>query len=186
MAWARFRLKKLRVLTAWIGALVLFLSARIDNASFWIGVPIAIGGGLLRIWSLGFMERKGKVLTTSGPFSYVRNPLYVGNFFIGLGILILCRNLFLLAFFLIGFTILHWALIRQEEKELGEKFGNLYTEYCKHVGRIIPTFAPFSGGGRTHFERKRLWQHREYMTFLGLAAIIAASILSLRLHLKVF
>ena len=79
----RFKFKKLRVLLAWVGGVILFLNSHSNERSFRIGIPIVIAGELMRLWSLGFIERKGKKLATCGPFAYVRNPLYVGNFLMG-------------------------------------------------------------------------------------------------------
>ena len=174
MTWNRLRFKKIRILLAWIGCAALFLNAKTNDSSFRIGVPIVIGGELIRIWALGYLEQKGKVLATNGPFSYVRNPLYIGNFFIGLGVTIISYQWLFLVLFLIGFFVIYQGVVQNEEKELATRFGGSYVDYRKKVGAFLPRWAPFSGRGRTRFELKRLWKHHEHITVIGIALLVAA------------
>ena len=107
MAWYRLQFKKLRLLLAWIAGPLLFVSSRSNEQSFRLGVPVLIAGELLRLWATGYMEEKGQKLATDGPFAYVRNPLYISNFLIGLGIVLIVHNPGILAVFLIGFAVLY-------------------------------------------------------------------------------
>ena len=87
-----FRPKKLRVLLAWIGAPFLFIYSNVSDLSFLWGVILMAAGELIRLWSLGFVEKKGKELAMNGPYAFTRNPLYVGNFFLGLGLVTIAAN----------------------------------------------------------------------------------------------
>ena len=81
----RLQPKKLRLLLAWTGGILLIFNTRIDEQSFLVGIPVVILGELIRILASGYLEKKGQKLATSGPFAFVRNPLYIGNFTLGFG-----------------------------------------------------------------------------------------------------
>ncbi len=168
----RFKFKKLRILLAWVGGAALFLNSHANECSFQIGVPIAIAGEIIRLWSLGFIERKGKKLATNGPFSYVRNPLYVGNFLLGLGIVTISWNPLLLAVFLVGFGVLYWGTVRKEEKELGASFGETYFRYLRGVPCFFPRWTPYPDRDKVSFQLNLLWKNREHVTLLGLATLL--------------
>ena len=52
-----------------------------------LGGIITLAGMLLRLWAAGHII-KGRVLTRSGPYAFHRNPLYLGSFFMALGIIV--------------------------------------------------------------------------------------------------
>ena len=114
----RLQFKKLRLLLAWLGGIFLLLNSHISDESFRWGVPLVILGELIRILASGYLEKKGTKLATAGPFAYVRNPLYVGNFFLGLGFVVMSHNLINVAIFLSGFFLLYRGTIRNEEARL--------------------------------------------------------------------
>lgn len=157
---------------AWLGGIFLFLQSDISPVGFWIGVPIAVAGMLTRAWASVFIEGKNIKLATGGPFAYVRNPLYVGNFLIGLGIVMIVRNWLTITVFLGGFAILYWGTIRKEEENLKKTFGEAYLRYLKAVPRFIPRLTAYSGRDKAPVQWKLLWKHRELETFCGLLLVI--------------
>ncbi|MFQ6608633.1 MAG: methyltransferase family protein [Fidelibacterota bacterium] len=91
-------------------------------------------------------------LCTSGPFAYVRNPLYLGNVIIYSGMVLIAGGehvwLFLpvtLAFF----SIQYGLIISLEEETLLRKFGEDYQEYRLSVPRLFPRLSPWMGGSNT-------------------------------------
>jgi len=173
--WPRFRFKKLRILVAWIGGALCLFNAHISDDTFRIGVPLVILGELMRIWAGGHVERKGGKLAVSGPFAYIRNPLYLGNFLIGLGVVIIFGNPVFMVIFLIGFGIVYWGTIRKEETVLQETFGESYSDYYNNVPRLFPKLSPYKGGEKTSFQWRLLLKHREHVTtmaiILGMAGL---------------
>ena len=100
----------------------------------------------MRIWAIRHIGRsartrlrKAKKLVNSGPYQYVRNPIYIGNFFIIAGFCVLSELLWffpiMVAFFIFQYSfIVHW-----EEDLLFERFGVRYQSYCLEVNRWVPT-----------------------------------------------
>lgn len=169
----RFKFKKLRLLLAWLGGILLILNTHINDDSFRLGFPIIIFGELIRILSSGYLESKGKKLATSGPFAYVRNPLYVGNFILGLGMVITSNSILNSVIFIGGFAILYFGTVKKEEKVLTEEFGADYLDYMKEVPRFIPRFKPYSKSSRDPFLWSSVIKHREYITVAGIVLLIA-------------
>ncbi|MGJ1433021.1 methyltransferase family protein [Sphingobacterium spiritivorum] len=116
---------------------------------------ISLAGLLIRAYTVGYSPKntsgrntaQGQVadtLNTTGIYSVVRNPLYLGNFFMWLGLALLTENVW----FVISFILLYWMyyerIIFAEEQFLERKFGDQYTEWAKRVPVFIPNFNKFS------------------------------------------
>src|SRR5262249_11688422 len=94
LAWGKAA-QKLRVpVGTLLGVLFLFLMHP-SRRSLWIGGLIASAGAVLRIWAAGHLE-KGNMLAQGGPYALTRNPLYLGSFFMAVGILIAGQGYWLL------------------------------------------------------------------------------------------
>ena len=167
----RFQYKKLRLIFGWIGGAIIIMNSDINVDGFCVGIPIAVLGEMIRIWASGFIEKKGKLFASSGPYAYVRNPLYVGNFLLGLGVAVVMGRIWILAAYVVGFIVLYSGTIREEEKELRERFGAPYAKYLKEVPRFIPRITPYSGRQKSSFNVKLILKHREYVTIIFLFLI---------------
>ena len=101
-----------------------------------------------RIWAGAYITgKKNRTLVTDGPFSLVRNPLYLFSFlgFVGAGLSF--ESVTLAAVFAATFFVAHWPTIRTEERVLEELFGETYRRYCCQVPRFIPALRrPRTGG----------------------------------------
>ena len=168
----RIPFKKLRLLCAWVGGAALVLSSRISDDTFRIGVPFLILGEAVRVWALGFMEKKGGRLAVAGPYAFVRNPLYWGNLLLGLGVVLTCNAFWAYFVFAVGFFFIYAGTIKSEEKILTEAFGSAYTEYLAHVPRFWPKLKPWRSSSPDRFEWRRVWKHHEYITWAGILILI--------------
>lgn len=167
-----FRPKKMRVLLAWIGVpFLIFYSEMTDFSYRWGGILIGVGE-IIRLWALGFVERKGKKLAMRGPYAFTRNPLYVGNFFLGLGVVTIVANWYFLAVFLAGFAYIYLKTIRNEEKDLLATFGKPYADYCAEVPAVFPRLTPYKAPEPDSFDWRRILKHHEYVTGLGIALML--------------
>jgi protein-S-isoprenylcysteine O-methyltransferase Ste14 len=160
----------LRTKSAWIIALPFFLLASPSSATLTLGVGVAAVGLALRAWSAGTIH-KGEMLTTSGPYAYVRNPLYVGSFLIGAGLAIAGGSWLWLVLFLGFFVAMYGPTVAAEAARLTERFGHRYVEYATEVPAFLPRLTPFSGGDATGgFDWAQYRRNREWEALLGVGA----------------
>jgi protein-S-isoprenylcysteine O-methyltransferase Ste14 len=91
----------------------------------------------------------GSFLVVSGGFAYVRNPLYLGNILIYLGVGIMSWALFpyLQIVALVFFYIQYKLIIDEEEGYLKKTYGEQYQNYLKNVPRLFPRFTPYKNPG---------------------------------------
>jgi protein-S-isoprenylcysteine O-methyltransferase Ste14 len=124
-----------------------------------IGFAIAVVGEGLRVWAAGHLEKNSEV-TTSGPYRYMRHPLYSGTAIIAIGAMTAAHNFAvnLLALTYIMTTVP--AAMRAEEAHLRSVFGDLYDRYTK---------AEAPGVDRT-FSFERAMRNKEYRAVLGVLA----------------
>jgi phosphoglycerol transferase MdoB-like AlkP superfamily enzyme len=142
-----------------------------DRTFLW-GTIFLIIGELIRFWALGFVEKKGRKLAMSGPYAFVRNPLYVGNFFLGLGVVVIVWNWIILVLFLAGFFGIYAGTIRGEEKHLKEMFGKSYEDYCRNVPSFFPRLTPYTAPEKDSFLWSRIIKHHEYITVAGILLML--------------
>ena len=116
LAWGRVA-QKLRVPAGTLLGVVFLVLMHPSRRSLWIGGVIAGAGAVLRIWAAGHIE-KGNVLAQGGPYALTRNPLYLGSFFMAVGILIAGQGYWLLVPFGIFFLSFYYPVMRAEEQEL--------------------------------------------------------------------
>jgi protein-S-isoprenylcysteine O-methyltransferase Ste14 len=115
----------------------------------WLGVAIALSGVALFGWMfrhLGLnvtstsMPRAKATLVTTGPYRWIRHPMYSAALLLVIAAALLTSNLVVAVCGLIMF-ILMAARSRLEEARLVEKFGDAYREYQGHTGRFVPRLA---------------------------------------------
>ena len=85
--------------------------------------------------------QKADVLNTTGIYSIVRNPLYLGNFITLLGVMLSIKVWWLVIIGSFGFFIYMERIILAEEKYLSEKFGKIYDDWRAKTPVIIPNFS---------------------------------------------
>ena len=127
-----------------------------EQLEYWtyvIGIAVALAGQFIRALTIGlaYIVRGGrdrkvyaKKLVKEGIFAHSRNPLYLGNIMIVIGLGIIANSI---PFYFIGiplFVFMYLAITRAEEKYLRDKFGAEYIEYCKNVNRFIPDLSGIS------------------------------------------
>ena len=159
-----------------------------ENYYLWpisLGLIVTVTGQLIRGATIGLAYiirggRDGKVyaeeLVTSGIFNHCRNPLYVGNILMLVGVGILSNSLIYMVIFIPAFLFIYQAIVLAEENFLRNKFGEQFVAYCKKVNRWLPDLSritqTFEG---MEFNWKR-WILKEYNTqyvwLTGIALIL--------------
>ena len=105
---------------------------------FW-GHLFVSGGVLIRVLSSVYIGgRKNEALITTGPFSVVRNPLYVGTFLALVGIALMTASVTIIAILVTAFCLYYHVTVKREEAYLQQKFGARYRNYCLRVSRWVP------------------------------------------------
>jgi protein-S-isoprenylcysteine O-methyltransferase Ste14 len=104
-----------------------------------VGYFLVIAGAMGRGYCSAFIGgRKNDVIVTDGPFSAVRNPLYVFSFLAIVGIGLQSGMLTIVIILVAAFLLYYPLVIKKEEEFLHHKFGEAYTAYMKAVPRWIP------------------------------------------------
>ena len=128
-----------------------------------------MAGALLRVWAAGYIE-KGRVLAQGGPYAITRNPLYLGSFFMALGILVAGQGYWLLLPFGLFFVGLYLPVMRAEEQELLQGYGEDFLSYSRRVPFFFPSFRNVLSDSST-FLWSRVIRNREHRTLAGLLLI---------------
>jgi protein-S-isoprenylcysteine O-methyltransferase Ste14 len=173
-------------------ATILTLCGRPSARSIAAGLPLAVAGELLRCWAVGYSgvtTRNDSVtapkLVTAGPYAYVRNPLYIGNFITAAGFAIAFTGKnskrarrALVAGSLAAMAAVYAAIIPHEEAFLQTQFGEAFERYCERVPRIVPQLEPMPDG-EGEWDPEALMA-AESKTFATFAAMLAALFLRAR------
>ena len=115
-----------------------------------LAIPLWLIGSLTVLWCFWAFTFKGrgtpnptdppKELVVTGPYHYVRNPVYVGVVFIFLGHFLWFGYWALLNYATLAFIGVHFFVVLSEEPTLKRRFGASYEEYLKLVPRWVPKF----------------------------------------------
>jgi protein-S-isoprenylcysteine O-methyltransferase Ste14 len=148
----------------------------------WIaaGSVLILAGIAMRALASGHI-RKNIGITTTGPYAYTRNPLYLGSLLIAAGFLVAARNPWIALAAVLMFLFIYVPVIRAEEKYLMSRFPE-YSEYAALVPRLLPRWPSPSqrtGGETERFSRQLYIKHREYNAFVGSALMMTALILKM-------
>ncbi len=137
----------------------LILSIAYINANVWsiiIGFLVALSGEFIRLWGVSWAGSEtrttggvgGSFLIISGPFARARNPLYIGNIllYIGLGLMSFALFPYLQIVGLVFFYIQYSLIVSEEEKYLQKTFGQEFENYIKNVPRFFPRLTKYKAG----------------------------------------
>lgn len=111
---------------------------------------VLIGGGFILIaasWRVLYEAQRHSTLATSGPYSYVRHPQYVGFILVLAGFLAQWPTLLTLAMFPV-LVVMYVRLAKQEEAESRATFGQAYDAYAARVPAFLPRWARIAEGDR--------------------------------------
>jgi len=177
---------------SWLPVIVLVLAAGylfIANRSViyfnltWelICILVSVAGELIRSYTVGHVQRNpsgrnvidqmADELNTSGIYSVVRHPLYLGNFLMWLGPVLFLRSVWCGIIFVLAFWIYFERIIFAEEQYLRRKFGEDYDTWAFRVRSVIPRFRNFTRADLAFSFRNVL--SREYNSIANLFMVFA-------------
>jgi protein-S-isoprenylcysteine O-methyltransferase Ste14 len=157
---------RLRVASGFVLVLTFAWFSAPDFRSLAMGFPVSLVGVLLRGWATGHLEKNIR-LAESGPYAYVRNPLYLGTLLVAAGLVIASRTWLLAALFAVVFVLIYLPVIELEEQHLSSLFPN-FSAYSKRVPSLWPALRPIKSGAR--FQWSLYMRNREYQALLGFLA----------------
>lgn len=175
VSWSRVA-RRIRVPLGFVFAAVYIWLARPEWWSIGAGAVVALGGVWIRAIASGHVK-KNEELTTTGPYAYTRNPLYLGSVVIALGFALAARSLWIGLVLVVLFLAIYLPVIKSEEQYLRGRFPE-FDDYCSKVPRLIPRFSAASSEGGA-FSRQLYLRHREYNALLGAFLMLAVLILKL-------
>ena len=170
------RVARLRVTFGFILIAAFIWLSHPTTRSLAYGLPISALGLLLRAWATGHLE-KNLTLTDSGPYAYVRNPLYMGTSIAAAGLAVAGRSWLLAAIFAAIFILVYLPVIELEEQHLAQIFPD-FIAYTKRVPQLLPKYSRPTRSKRFSFEL--YVRNREYQAALAFAiaiAVLAAKLL---------
>jgi hypothetical protein len=147
---------------------------------------LVIPGLWLRAYASGYV-RKNSELTTTGPYAYTRNPLYLGSMLIAFGFAVAAWNLAILLSLAALFAAIYIPTIHSEEAYLRGHFAG-FDAYARQVPRLLPRLTPAQpatpadNGELGGFSPALYRKHREYNALMGVGAIYLALALILIEH----
>lgn len=168
--------RRIRVPLGFAFAVFFLWRARPSGLSLGIGAVIAALGVGLRALASGYVK-KDRELTTTGPYAWVRHPLYLGSIMLAIGFAIAARDVWV-AVVMVGFFIMvYLPVIRSEEKFLRTHFTD-FDQYARVVPALLPHSFSFANNSGT-FSRELYLKHREYNALVGAAAMLAALVVKM-------
>lgn len=164
-AYARL-VARLRVPGGFIVLIAFAMLSRPSVRSLAIGLPLAATGLWLRAWAAGHLEKNMRLATT-GPYAWMRNPLYAGTLLVAAGFAIASRSVVLAAVFAVIFGLVYLPAIQVEEEYLREIFPD-FAGYALNVPVFWPRVPKAPAGSRFRFALYR--RNEEYQALLGFLA----------------
>jgi len=126
------------------------LNSVIVDTITYIAILVSITGFWVRAYSIGTTpggtsgrntkEQVAKSLNTTGIYSTVRHPLYLGNYLIWIGMVIFTFNIFFILIVSLAFCVYYERIMFAEERFLESKFGSKYLNWSLTVPAFLPSF----------------------------------------------
>lgn len=124
-------------------ALLVWLALNANAARFLPAFLVSLFGQAIQLWSFAALV-KNEQLTARGPYVLVRNPMYLGRFFLILGLMLLLDNIYFTAAYVVLYYFYMVNRVQREERLLTELLGQPYRDYCARVNRFLPAFSRLS------------------------------------------
>ncbi|HBA61239.1 MAG TPA: hypothetical protein DCZ92_10575 [Elusimicrobia bacterium] len=179
---------KNRMLISYIVTLLLLVFAKPQSWElFWAGLAVMALGQAVRLAASAAIV-KSKTLTTTGPYSAVRNPLYLGTMIMTTGLMLMLSSpadlprtagLWLAA--VAAFGWIYYVTIKSEEVFLLSVYGKDFEAYAAAVPALLPTPAGLAGFFELSAYSKEVF--RKNKEWRGLSAtVLLAALTAARIH----
>jgi protein-S-isoprenylcysteine O-methyltransferase Ste14 len=175
--WMRWRVR-----TGYPVAVLFLVLAAPTPRAILIGGAVAFIGLAIRAYASGYL-RKDRELATTGPYARTRNPLYFGSAILAAGFVIAGNSLWAGMLVALYFGIFYYAVMRNEEEDLGKRFGAPFDDYAARVPLFFPSFFAKSASGEgSRFSWAQYSRNREYKAFIG--SLLGVGVMWLRMYIR--
>lgn len=161
--------QRLRVPSGFLLAAAFAWLARPTPGSLLVAMPLCLAGLALRAWAAGHL-RKNQTLTTSGPYAWVRNPLYLGTLLMALGFTAAANRPILFLFTVGVFFLVYFPVMQQEEQHLRTLFTG-FDAYAARVPQVLPLPPSTPSAGVFSWDVYR--KNKEQKAFYGFLMVLA-------------
>ncbi|HLZ14290.1 MAG TPA: isoprenylcysteine carboxylmethyltransferase family protein [Candidatus Acidoferrum sp.] len=164
-------------------AIIVLFFARPNGKSVAIGAVIGIVGLWLRAYAAGYLKKQ-EVLTTTGPYAFTRNPLYLGSAVLAGGAAYAMHSLISDTVLGLYFAIVYYIVMRREESELRGHFGEAFENYARTVPLFFPRITPAKTAGSSPgaFSLAQYKKNHEYQATVGFFILLAVLLAIWRLR----
>jgi protein-S-isoprenylcysteine O-methyltransferase Ste14 len=162
-----------RVRLGYLLAIAVLFFAKPNPKSVAIGAAIGIFGLWLRAYAAGYLKKQ-EVLTTTGPYAYTRNPLYLGSAVLAAGTAWAMHSWISASILAAYFAVVYYVVMRREESELRGHFGEAFEIYAQRVPLFFPRLMParIEGTGAGTFSFAQYKKNHEYQAAIGFVVLL--------------
>lgn len=134
-----------------------------------LGLLLFVAGWAMRMWAqkhLGYRLKIKRIVTTSGPYGLVRNPIYIGNTLVILGTVVMSEVLWMVPVTLLWCAMVYSCVVRYEERVLAARYGRPYLDYLVAVPRWLPRLARPQGTAHFQSSARQILLAEVYVVFI--------------------
>jgi len=178
------RKKLLRALALLVGILLVLVLARPNACSLVMGSILVFFGEVIRVWASGHLMRTQE-LTTSGPYAYLRDPLYLGRLLLLIGFCIMAWGDAWIVL-IIGLGVFFFNYMprkyRNEMTRLEDLYGDEYRQYAAYARSLLPRLKRYPKARLRSWSSDLFWKENREQYFLSGVVILALALVVLYLY----
>lgn len=150
-------------------AVLVLLVFYADVSRLLMAFLVSLFGEAIQLWSFASLV-KNEQLTARGPYVLVRNPMYLGRFFLILGVVLLFGNPYVTLAYAVFYYFYMVNRVGREEQRLTELLGQPYRDYCARVNRFLPSFGRLADPAVRYFNGGVLARNNGHWNLLAMLA----------------
>lgn len=176
--------KWLKALALLLGIVLVPVLARPQGWSLVVGGILVFLGEVIRVWASGHLMRTQE-LTTSGPYAYLRDPLYLGRLLLLIGFCIMAWG-YAWILLLVGLGVFFFNYMprkyRKEMTRLEDLYGDDYRHYAAYAKSLVPRLNPYPRARRRGWSFDLFWKENREQYFVLGVVILALVLVGLYLY----
>jgi protein-S-isoprenylcysteine O-methyltransferase Ste14 len=176
--------KLFRALALLVGILMVPALGRPNAWSLFIGGILVFFGEFIRVWASGHLMR-AQELTTSGPYAYLRDPLYLGRLLLLVGFCVMALG-YAWILLIIGLGVFFFNYMprkyRKEMTRLEDLYGDEYRQYAAYARSLVPRLRPYPRARQRSWSFDLFWKENREQYFLSGVVILMLSVIVLYIY----